>query len=204
MKSGNPEPSWHPLVSIDYAQIEHRLLAMASNRQMDPDYYKQKIQSLPDPFSLPIEILGQMILYAEAYMLPIPDSVRIAFNQKAQVQRRFDPPQFLPQAPVVTPKDHVKQTIAPLPEDILVQFIGGPANAEQKYYQRKNLQLKDGDLLAYVVKTDLPPIQLDENNNIQFKVTETEPVWYKLTHVPLDQTPFSNAEIVIAIFQEKV
>lgn len=91
-----------------------------------------------------------------------------------------------------------KTPVAPLPELVLIQFIGGPKNGEQIYYNwKENPDLKQGAIWNIV--DELTPIKNWELNQPYHNVIQT--LQYKLTFIPQSETPFSDAQIAIGIFQ---
>lgn len=96
-----------------------------------------------------------------------------------------------------TPK-YKKTEIPKLSEDLCIQFIGGPKNSEQVFYKRKDYpQLSQGAI--FTIMEDTPPLTLDETQNIIHSIVAT--YQYKLTFIPPNETSFSDAQIVVAIYQ---
>jgi len=77
----------------------------------------------------------------------------------------------------------------PPPTHYLIQYIGGPFNAQQEFFEvAKNNNIRQGALWE---KLDYSP---DLRPSRYYR--------YKLTFVPQSETPFSDAQVIIGIFQE--
>lgn len=80
-------------------------------------------------------------------------------------------------------------------EDFLIQFIGGPFNAQQKYFKRgQNSQIHPNAIWRMAILEPLHSFHDAE----YFQTAD-----YLLTFIPQNQTPFSDAQIIIGIFQEQ-
>lgn len=102
-------------------------------------------------------------------------------------------------------KKTTKYTSTPIPAvptKILVQFIGGPFNTEQRYYDRlKNNWLKDREILQFPDEPIAAEITFDGDN---LKATEVKMNHfpYLMQFLPQDQTQnFTDTQVAIAIFQ---
>ena len=86
--------------------------------------------------------------------------------------------------------------IPPPPAEYLVTFIGGPLNATQRTILRKNLALDSLPENIFRVP--------GESSTRYFPDKEPEHILetfdYRLTFIPLDQTPFTDAQCVVAVF----
>ena len=82
---------------------------------------------------------------------------------------------------------------APKVEILIIQYIGGPKNGEQEYVEpRASGRYAQGAEFIATVRNDLPD-----------GTSVFENFRYKVTHIPMAETPFAtNAQIVIALFQE--
>ena len=81
-------------------------------------------------------------------------------------------------------------TLPPPPEEYLLTFIGGPKNATQVFTKRKeHPTLRDGQPYRFV---ELPPWE-DPRKPV-------ETFDYTMTFIPLSQTPFTDAQCVVAVF----
>lgn len=184
-------------------------------------FVKELRESLIDPHTLPLSVLNVLVGHYTQEMLPTPFAVLSAFRQKMSVQGGIStltypggPPHNLflddyllsglEQNPSTIQPTYSKRTIKPLSLIVLLQFIGGPMNTQQFYRNRSEFPLPiDGAIYKHKVRTSFD-IQLDENNNIiSHKAEETVLVLYRLTFIPPDQTPFSEEQIVLALYQEK-
>lgn len=104
--------------------------------------------------------------------------------------------------PTQTGSTYTKTPIKPPPENVLLQYIGGPKNGEQEYL---NWVLNDHiqNLGTHQVSLDNGWSVVPVAGFLNPKTDYTALVAiYRLTFVPMEQTPFSDAQIVIAIFQE--
>jgi len=86
----------------------------------------------------------------------------------------------------------------PLPTEAIIQFIGGPKNAEQEYYTlADHPYIQQG--ATFLVKLEQPAVLFDGDNLVRNGINEV--ATYKLTFIPMSETSFSDAQIVIGIFQ---
>lgn len=90
--------------------------------------------------------------------------------------------------------------IPPPPTQALIQFIGGPKNAEQEYVPYVDYIPGAEHRIAMV--SQMASIEYLPDGSLRNIPAVREYMIYKLTPIPLDQTPFSDAQIVIALFQE--
>lgn len=86
----------------------------------------------------------------------------------------------------------------PPPTEAIIQFIGGPKNAEQEYYTLTDHPYIQAGA-TFLVKLEQPPVLFDGDNLVQNQLHEV--ATYKLTFIPMSETSFSDAQIVIGIFQ---
>lgn len=95
-----------------------------------------------------------------------------------------------------TPK-FTKTPIPAVPSTLCVQYIGGPLNGEQKFLEAKDHpEYRQG----VVVRVGMfEPIKAYNDPNEGPIAIETYN--YKLTFIPPSETQFSDAQIVIALFQ---
>lgn len=170
--------------------------------------------------NIPIDLLGSVIpgdatriaeyMVTEAikkYNRPIRPNMQLHFGNP--------PPRVPNQNPLPNWKDLLEQNLgrpiegpkfnrtpiqAPSPpaEEVIMQYIGGPKNAEQEYLTwAEHPQLQQGAM--WMVKLDAPPARFDGDNLIPPPAGEI--AVYKLTFIPMAETPFSDAQIVVGIFQ---
>lgn len=85
------------------------------------------------------------------------------------------------------------QPIRPPPENILLQFIGGPFNAEQRYLSWKRYNTFEGRIVNFALFEGIPTISSPEDMKHMQCTAET--YGYRFTFVPMSQTPFSDAQI---------
>jgi len=89
---------------------------------------------------------------------------------------------------------YYRQTkLPPPPTHYLIQYIGGPFNAQQEFLSvEENLNIRQGLVWS---KVDLSP-QFGPNQG------KSQSFQYKLTFIPQSETPFSDAQVIVGIFQE--
>lgn len=88
-----------------------------------------------------------------------------------------------------------RHRILPPPEFVCIHYIGGPKNCEQEYFNWKaRPEIQNQTIFRTISLTREDPLSA---YNIPY-----ETVAYKLTFIPMDQTPFSDAQIAIGVFQE--
>lgn len=85
-----------------------------------------------------------------------------------------------------------KTPIAAPPEQLMLQYIGGPKNGEQEYFNWKACPFLQQGKIYF---TGIPGSSTPQHQVILEAA-------YKLTFIPMNETPFSDAQIVIAVFQE--
>lgn len=85
--------------------------------------------------------------------------------------------------------------VPPAPTHLCVQLIGGPFNAEQRILPRDG-KLQQG---SYYKIEDQQPAIIDEKGNLIAGILLI--YRYKLTFIPPSETPFSDEQIVIGLFQ---
>ena len=100
----------------------------------------------------------------------------------------YDPP------PQIRRQNYNRTILPPPPEHYLLQYIGGPFNGEQEYLVCKDHPSIENQ--SRFTKAVTPPLDL---NNLG-KPSPLETFTYTLTFIPSDQTPFSEAQVVIALF----
>jgi hypothetical protein len=117
-------------------------------------------------------------------------------------QPQYRPPpedyqQYLaPQPNLQKPNYRATPILAP-PENLLIQFIGGPKNGDQEYFNWKaHPYLQNGAIFDLALPQ---PFQLGPDDTLEPGICEI--ARYKLTFIPPAETPFSDAQIVIGIFQ---
>lgn len=91
--------------------------------------------------------------------------------------------------------------IPPPPTQCLIQFIGGPKNAEQEYIPYNTLP-NPVDLMTFNTNVALPTIETGKDGSIRTIPGTSESAVYRMTPIPMEQTPFSDAQIIVAVFQE--
>lgn len=175
------------------------------------------ISPFMSPFSLPLELLEEAIDYHTRNSLPVPTDLQAAYNQKRDYQgganaQKYNQgygyqdnlaSQLGSHVPLLKPT-YQKREIRAISENYLIQFIGGAKNAEQEYYPRKDIKTDINGVSVFKLPPIHQPIKLDENQSIvSFAATYIEVIPYKLTFLSSEETPFSEDQIVIAIFQEQ-
>lgn len=97
---------------------------------------------------------------------------------------------------IVRRPNYTQTPIKPPPEFFCLQYIGGPRNAQQEFldYRQNITTIQDGGRYDTVCSE---PLQLPSAE----RDTMMEIFHYKTVFIPLDQTLFSDAQIVIALFQ---
>lgn len=93
-----------------------------------------------------------------------------------------------------------------MPEFLCSQFIGGPKNAMQEYWPyRKHPEIRDGAEFSLYMKEPLTYMPLSASplntQELTTQIYTNQTIRYKAVFIPLYQTPFSDAQIVIAVFQ---
>lgn len=150
---------------------------------------------------------------------PIPEwqqKQRDEFQNKFQQNRPIPRPQDQPfEPPNIIPnlKDlqQIKENnkgvksfkVEPPPKNICIQFIGGPYNGEQRVVPRdftrkdnSKIRIQQGDI--YPIEEPGQPFFDNDGNLCEGLLT----VWrYKLTFIPINETQFSDEQIVIGILQ---
>jgi len=93
---------------------------------------------------------------------------------------------------------YTQTAIKPPPEFFCIQYIGGPKNSMQDFLKyRENFNtIKDHALYRVLMSEPLRAY-----DPIDKPATMLESFTYNLTLIPLSETPFSDAQIVIALFQ---
>lgn len=99
-------------------------------------------------------------------------------------------------------RDHRGSTTRPIkppPEHFIVQFIGGPINGEQHFKPYKEYfgLIKQGGRFTQALPADIKPMPISPGDPMPYLETAN----YKFTFIPQSETPFSDDQIVIAIFQ---
>lgn len=87
------------------------------------------------------------------------------------------------------------------PAQALIQFIGGPKNAEQEYMPYGALP-NPVDIMKFSSSVSLPSIEIENDGTLKTIPGTVEYALYRMTPIPMDQTPFSDAQIIVAVFQE--
>lgn len=91
--------------------------------------------------------------------------------------------------------------IKPPSEDYLIQFLGGPVNAEQRFYKRKDYPaIQNGAIWSIRLMMPLAEFNFD-GDNLSVKESTEEYASYKLIFLPPEETPFSEAQVILGIFQ---
>ena len=91
---------------------------------------------------------------------------------------------------------YTQRSLAKMPERVCIQYIGGPKNAMQEFKEwKKQPHIQDGK--TFTVAMDVP---LPDSQHFQ-DTAYIEQYNYLSVFLPMDQTPFSDAQIVIAVFQ---
>lgn len=181
----------------------------------------QEIAMASVPKNSPIEI-AEMIQRGRTYfelprdyreMISYPQHERIKDELKALFKYNFDQnfdqektSQNVPFDPNLPfSKKTTKYTSIPIPAvptQILVQFIGGPFNAEQRYYDRlKTPWLKDREIIRFPDEPKAAEIVFDGDNLKATEIT-VDHYNYLMQFLPQDQTQnFTDTQVAIAIFQ---
>lgn len=113
--------------------------------------------------------------------------------------RNYHDPDIL-DAPVIKqlPNNRTERVVQKPPENFLLQFIGGPKNSKQVYYNYREYFNIIHQGAFFNIAVPLPP-SLNPDNSI--RASRIEEYRYKLTFIPTSETPFSEDQIVIGIFQ---
>lgn len=83
--------------------------------------------------------------------------------------------------------------IPPMLKDAMIQFIGGPFNGQQCFY---SLKKSDGTYIQNLDRWEM----LSEEYLLKGVLRQDKSI-YLLTAIPTEQTPFSDAQIFIGVFQ---
>lgn len=103
--------------------------------------------------------------------------------------------QFIRKHPNLT-----QRLITPLPEFLCLHFIGGPKNASQEFWNYRNNASIVFPEKVFEVRVE-EPISPNISENGDVNLPKIEQFSYKAVFIPVDQTPFSDAQIVICVFQ---
>lgn len=93
-----------------------------------------------------------------------------------------------------------KTPVEPLPEFFCLHFIGGPKSGTEEYWKYKeNANLIEQGKTFQVRMPSIEPVFIAENGDVT--VPNAEAYNYKATFIPKSETPFSDAQIVVCVFQ---
>lgn len=125
-------------------------------------------------------------------------------NDRANAQQIINQRNQMMQTPPNFRRINYQSTVIKPPGQVLIQYIGGPKNAEQEYLEYRSFQgISDGTLLTIRNQIFEPPT-IDQNGLISNITRGMHEMIYRITYIPMDQTPFSDAQIIVAIFQEPI
>lgn len=164
---------------------------------------RQKLRGFPRDFQRAVE--DAMSRAERAGMSPIEFAERHLLNLEREMRVPTDP--YSPMSPFKDPERFTRQTptytktpIEPLPEFFCLHFIGGPKSGTEEFWPyRKNYDLiQQGKFFTIAMESPLPPT-ITESGEIT--THQIESYTYKPTFIPRSETPFSDAQIVVCIFQ---